>query len=392
MQSLMTSNDQPTIELPPFPFPMSPRRADIESKHAKVVRLLADAEREALLLLDPTNVRWFASGAMTRDTATENDSPALFINSSQRWLLCNNLDTQRFFDEEIDGLGFQVKEWPWTGQRHAFLNDLCYGRRMAADRDFLDATHVGTWLQQERLRLSRFEQERLRELGTQLAHALEATARQLEPGSSEEEVAGHLAHRLLKRGIEPVRLQVAAEDRSRAYRRPHYSPATVETRCLLQATVSKFGLFASAARTVCFGTPSDNFRQEFETASRMLALWLSSIRVGDRPNALIDAERAFLKHTPFEHEYRLSCPGWWTSRQEVEQTFTPSSSDRFQANQATVWQACFGGANVRETVLFIDSVGIPVAPVEDWPIRRYVIQGERFDCPDLLIRIPSPLT
>ena len=36
-------------------------------------------------------------------------------------------------DEEIDGLGFQLKEWPWHVERAQLLTDLCQGRSVACD-------------------------------------------------------------------------------------------------------------------------------------------------------------------------------------------------------------------------------------------------------------------
>lgn len=385
----MINEDVSTIETNPLPIPLSPRREDIEQKHAKIARLLGDCQCEAALFLERPNVRWFTSGASERGVYHVEECPALFINPNQRWVICGSVDTQRLFDEELDGLGFQVKEWPSTMRPEQFLVELCGSRAMACDRSFREYRQVGAYLEQERRRLSRFEQDRLRELSGLLARALEATARNLQPGDAEEEIAGHLAHRLLKRGVEPVVLSIAAEDRARTYRRSGFTGATVTTRCLLQATAAKFGLFATASRTVCFVPPDDTVKQEFEYASRLQAVWLASIKPGDRPAALYESARSQLRRTPYEHEVRLSAPGWWTGRLPSEALFTPGGAERFGPGQAVVWQARIGGMAACETRLVGENQIIPVAPVEDWPFRRYVIQGERFDLPDLLIRSPS---
>jgi Xaa-Pro aminopeptidase len=385
----MTSDETPTIELFGLSMQLSPRREDIDLKQAKIARLLADAQCEAVLLLERPNVRWFTSGAAERGVYHAEECPVLFVNSNQRWVICSSVDTQRLFDEELDGLGFQVKEWPSTMLPEQFLTELCAGRTMATDRSFREFKRVGTYLEQERRRLSRFEQERLRELGSLLVHAIEATARHLQPGDREEEVAGHLAHRLLKRGAEPIALSITAEDRARTYRRTGFTSAQIEKRCLLQATAGKFGLFATASRTVCLGPPDETVKQEFEFASRLQAVWLASTKPGDRPAALYETARPLLRRTPFEHESRLSSPGWWTGRLPSEALFTPGGQERFADRQAVVWQARIGGMAVCETRLVTENAIIPLTAVEDWPFRRYVIQGERFDLPDLLIRNPS---
>lgn len=385
----MNSGETPILELPRPTWPVSPRREDVDAKHRKLARLLADADCEALLVLERANFRWLTGGAAERGIYHAEECPALYFNPSLRWVICGSIDTQRLFDEELDGLGFQVKEWPTTIGREQFLTDLCHGRRMAVDRPFRDFKHVGLYLEQERRRLSVHEQEHLRELGGLLAHALEATARNLTRGDREEEIAGHLAHRLLKHGVDPVVLSIAAEDRGRLYRRPGFTGARAETRCQLQATASKFGLFATASRTVCLDAPADAIKHEHETACRVQAAWLATVRAGDRPAALFQSARTLLRETPFEHEDRLSTPGWWTGRQPSETLFLPASPEQFLDGQALVWQARIGGSVVCETCQVGEKRINLIAPVEDWPIRRYVIQGERYDLPDLLIRNPS---
>jgi hypothetical protein len=389
IQSPMPTDDSQTTEQIALPASVSTRREDVEIKQEKMARLLADANCEGAILLEPANFRWLTSGAAVRGVRRADECPAIFVNANQRWLLCSNLDTQRFFDEELDCLGFQVKEWPWHGNREQFLADLCFGRKVACDRPFKECKQVGPFLERERCILSRFEQECCRELGKHLAHAVEATARNILPGDTEEEVAGHLAHRLLKRGAEPVALQVCADDRAGLYRRPGFTGATANIRCLVQATACKFGLFATASRTVCFGPPNDRVKQEFDAANKTLACWHAAIRPEDQPSALFDVQQILLKNTPHEHEGRCSPPGWLTGRCAVERVFTPTAPERFATAQMVVWQARIGETAVCDTFFFEENGAIPVTAVEDWPVRHYVIHGVHYDRPDLLIRLPA---
>ena len=96
----------------------SDRRADIEVKQGRIATLLRDAGRDGLLLLDPENFAWLTSGAAPRGVIDPSLAPALYCTPEGRWLISSNYDSQRLFDEEIDGLGFQLKEWPWHWGRH----------------------------------------------------------------------------------------------------------------------------------------------------------------------------------------------------------------------------------------------------------------------------------
>src|SRR5438876_1449582 len=104
---------------PPAPPPvaLAARRADIDIKQAQLAWLMEQVECEAALLLAPAHVAWFTSGMNVRGLIADSERPGVYTNGRQRWLLCSNVDTQRLFDEELDQLGFQLKEWTWEGGR-----------------------------------------------------------------------------------------------------------------------------------------------------------------------------------------------------------------------------------------------------------------------------------
>src|SRR5262245_20249740 len=114
--------------LPPTPEPTSDRRADVEAKQARVSALLREVGCDGLLVLEPENFAWLTSGGTARGTLDTGELPALYFSPEQRWVICSNVDSQRLFDEELDELGFQLKEWPWHWGRAQLLSDLCAGR------------------------------------------------------------------------------------------------------------------------------------------------------------------------------------------------------------------------------------------------------------------------
>src|SRR5262249_62408674 len=90
----------------------SDRRADIDAKQTRLASLLQEIGCEGLLLLEPENFAWLTSGAAARGVLNPDELPVLYFSADQRWAICNNVDSQRLFDEELQGLGFLLKEWP----------------------------------------------------------------------------------------------------------------------------------------------------------------------------------------------------------------------------------------------------------------------------------------
>src|SRR5262249_46793796 len=186
-----------------------------------------------------------SSGAVARGVLNPAELPALYYSGDQRWVLAANVDAQRLFDEELDGLGFQLKEWPWHWGRDQLLADLCHGRSVACDRPFQNCKFVGPRLQQMRRALTVYELACYHALGLIVSHALEATCRTMKPGETEREAAGQLAHRLLHRGAYAVNLEVAADGRSRPYRHCGSTGTPVKRYCVLSTTARKYRLCAT---------------------------------------------------------------------------------------------------------------------------------------------------
>src|SRR5438034_1231102 len=158
------------------------RRAEIEAKQELIGNLLTDAVADGLLLLDPANVAWLCGAALHQCVTDSSEWPAVFLVPTQRWLVAGNADSQRVFDAHLDGLGFQLKEWQWHGGREKLLSELCVNRRMASDRLVADCVPLGPALRRLRCLLTAAERGRLRDLGADVVHAVEAVGRSFAAG------------------------------------------------------------------------------------------------------------------------------------------------------------------------------------------------------------------
>ena len=248
----------------------SDRRADIDGKQARVAALLQEVGSDGLLVLEPENFSWLISGVTAGGGLDPDELPALFYTADQRWVLSSNVDSQRLFDEEVNGLGFQVEEWPWQKGRKKFLEDFCADKRLACDRSMDGVKPVGESLRLHRRALTAYEQVGYRVLGQIAVHSLEATGRAITPDElSEQEVAGQISHRLWHRGAESVAVSVLADGRSELYRQAGATPARIHRSCVLTLTARKFGLCVTASRALSFGPPDEAFTREQDAACKI---------------------------------------------------------------------------------------------------------------------------
>lgn len=362
------------------------RRLDIDGKQQRLVELLQQTGCDGLLVLDPINVAWLTSGGAARGVVDPAGLPALYFNHEGRWVLCANVDTQRFFDEEVDGLGFQLKEWPWHWGRTQLLTDLCQGRKVACDQHWPETTDVSEQLRKLRRTLTPYEQACYRALGQLLAHALEATCRTLNQGDTEREVAGQISHRLLHRGAHPLMISVLADGRSALYRQGGFTSAPVKAYAVVTAVAQKYGLCAMASRSVVFGNSETSFRKDHDNACRVSATYTASTWPDAMPRQILaTAQRVYLM-TGAEHEWRHCPQGHVTGRAVVELAMMPQTEDLLQANWAVTWRASVGAALSCDTFLVTDDGPRNLTASENWPMKRIRVQGAEFVRPDVLVR------
>jgi Xaa-Pro aminopeptidase len=362
------------------------RRVDIEAKQVQVAALLQQLKCEGLLVLDPENFAWLTSGAIARAVLDPASQPALYFSAEQRWLIAANSASQRLFDEEIDGLGFQLKEWPWYLGRDQLLADLCQGRTVASDLPFGNLRPAPAELRALRRTLTPYEQACLRLLGQVVSHALEATCRTLMQGESEREVAGQISHRLIHRGALPLYIGVAADGRSRLYRQFGFTSTPVNNFAVLTVTARKYGLCVTASRSVSFGRPEETLRAEHNAVCKVGATYVASTWPDALPREILAAGRRVYGLTGYEHDWRLAPQGHVTGRAPVELELAPNTEELFQAGWAVTWNAGVGAASSCDTFLITEAGPRVVTPTEPWPLKRIRVQGADFVRPDILQR------
>jgi hypothetical protein len=362
------------------------RRSDVELKQDQVADLLRGTGCDGLLVMQPENIAWLTAGAAPRGILDPEAYPLLYYSAEGRWLVASNVDTQRVFDEEIDGLGFQLKEWPWHWGRAQLLADLTQGRNLAADQPCEGCKLVAAELAQLRRSLTQYEMACLRALGQILSHSLEATGRTMNRGESEREIAGQIAHRLLHRGTYPVQIAVAADGRSRSYRQFAFTSAPINHYCVMTVTARKYGLCARASRAVAFDEAEPLFRREYDAACKISATYVAGSWPDSVPRAILASGQRIYQLVGAEHDFYLAPQGHVIGRAPVEQTFTPQDEDLLQPNWAVCWHPSVGAAVCCDTFLLSDDGPRAVTPCENWPLKRIRIQGSEFVRPDLLVR------
>jgi Xaa-Pro aminopeptidase len=396
---LVTAADRPNNDTLPKPLDpaadhgdsaLQQRRDDVEGKHERIREFLDTTGNDAVLLGMADSVAWFTSGGdLGQDLSSDRSAILLFINRTSRAVIGDNVQSSRVFEEELAGLGFQLKEQPWYDDPCRVVMELCHNRRIATDLSInasLLIQREGEALRKLRRQLTQMERQRLRELGRTLTVAVEATCRNFVRGEREADVAGHLAHRLIREGVVPVDLRVASDDRMERFRQPTFKASPIRQRATIAVTGRRHGLCASVTRTVAFGKVDDEFQEHHALATMIDATCIFFSRPGQTVSDVFRRARRIYEKFRHPHEWTLDYQGYLTGYSPREALLRPDSPLTLETNMALRWRPSVVAARIEDTVV-VDPRGFEIVTApQNWPMYDVAVKGFVIPRPGILER------
>lgn len=362
------------------------RYDEVERKHKLLVEYLQLKQLDALILESPENFSWLTCGGSNTRSCSQETTAALFISRDARVIVCNSVDSGQIFDREVAGLGFQVKERSWTEPREVLIGDLSRGRSVGSDRGVIGLPNLGTELADFRRTINDFEAKQLRVVGRAVAHAVEATARNLKRGSTEAEVAGEIAHRLMKHEITPVRIQVQADGQGARYRHWSYGSDQIERHCVISAVARQRGLHAACTRTVCMGNPPSEMLSTHHVASLLQATGLYFSQAGWEVAETWKRLQRIYEKFGVPDEWRLAEQAETVGYDLCGMSITPQVTSKFSAGQVVHWHPSVRFAASGDTILIHEDRTELITPCEVWPMLKIQIKGVTIERPAILNR------
>lgn len=358
------------------------RLQDVLIKQQRVAELLEQFDCDALLLQKPANISWFTAGGDVGRASCEMDA-AIFVTKDARVVVTNNVDAPQLFERELFGLGFQLKQRAWHESHSVLTTDLVRTRKVLCDNGHRGTINAQEKIRDLRLQLTDLECDRLRRLGKVATHAVEATARSMYRGQTEAELAGEVAHRLMKRTVTPDMVRVCADGRSDRYRHWTYGSDPVEKYAIISCVARRWGLSLAVSRTVSL----EPVPRELEIAHRKTMLLHATGMFFSRDGSVLGeiwprVKRIYEKFG-VAHEWQLADQADITGYSPREIQLTPDSDFQLSAPMAVHWHPSVGPSLMGDTILVKEEEVEFLTLSRDWPRLTVEVKGHAVQCPDI---------
>jgi Xaa-Pro aminopeptidase len=246
----------------------------------------------------------------------------------------------------------------------------------------------GDW-QTLRLPLLPTEIERYRWLGKTASHAMETTARAIEPGMTEHEVGAVLDHFLEDEGIVPWLTLIASDERIERYRHPIPTDAVVNRCVMLVAGANAFGLTASITRMVHFGSLPTALAKKHDAVCYVDTVLNTSTAAGVSVAEVFARAQAAYALTGFGEEWMLHHQGGATGYVAREYRGKPDSNEVVHPHQAFAWNPSITGTKSEDTIISAVPGGAPEVLTlhsSGWPSKHIETPYGTLDRPMIMVR------
>ena len=300
---------------------------------------------------------WLLGGTEPRVlTAPERGNCTVVVTAERTVVVANNIEAPRLRAEEIGELPLEWAIYNWWEAPPAVVPA---GTRVA--------TEIPVRL---RLTLCDAEIARAVELGRQAAEALEATACSLEPGLAEHQIAARMAEQTLNRGLVPVGLFVAADERGKQFRHPIPTAKVAHRNAILSLVARRGGLHVSLTRTISFGPACDEMLRRHGAAAHVHAAMLAASRPGVTLGATLATAQRSYEEQGFPDEWQHHHQGGLAGYEPRELRATPGATHVLEAGQLVAWNPTIRGAKSEETALVTAAGPRLLTRTDGWPLLQ----------------------
>jgi len=352
-------------------------------KHERVVEYLRANKLDGVLLGRRCNFSWYTCGGHNHvGLAAETGPSFLLVTGDEAKVLTNNIEATRLRDEEFPEGRVEVIEFAYydpAGAVEAFTKAVG-SMKVAMDwpAPGLEAPLLGRDFDRLRWQLTEAEKDRYRTLCKDHVAALEGVARRVQPGQSENHIAGMIGAELYSRDCNFSAVFVGADQRILNYRHPLPTTNRVEKYFMLIACAERAGLISSCTRLASFGGISDELAAKHRAVAIVDAALIGATRPGAKLCDIYAEGQTAYESTGHPGQWQLHHQGGPCGYLARDIIANPTDKTEALADQAFAWNPSITGTKSEDTILCLEDGPEILGMSPDWPKFEATWTGKKF--------------
>lgn len=338
---------------------------------------------DGVLFTQQNNFAWYTAGGRNFVAlASERGAASILVTPEKDYVITNNIEAPRIEKEELEDLGFCLCLFQWYDKREE--KDL-FSRLTSGKKIIKDTGPLADDLARLRFSLTERELQRYRDLGKRTAQGMDTVARGLKIGDTEFEIAGRLAEEMLSRGLEPIVLLIAFDERIQKFRHPLPTDKKLGRYAMLVVCTRQGGLILSMTRLVHFGKLSDELRKKHDAVAKVDATFIANTRVGTPVNEIFKKAIRAYQETGYPEEWKLHHQGGATGYSPRDYKGSLNCREVVLQDQAFAWNPSITGTKSEDTILATQKGPEIISEIQGWPTIPVEVEGEKILRPNILV-------
>jgi Xaa-Pro dipeptidase len=365
------------------------KKEEIEVKLARVRKFLSQQGLDGLLLSSTANFAWLTAGGDDHvDGSNKQGVASLFVSPQKVYLITNNIEAPRMENEEVKDLGFEfaVSDWFDNEGEPGIIARLTHDLTVASDTFRPGMKWESSAISELRYELTPSEIERYRVLGIQSSLAVEKTARSIQPGMTEHEIAAEMARNLLAENMYPIVILIATDERNFKYRHPLPYDKKLDKYAMLITCARRGGLITSRTRSVYFGKLPSELEAKQKAVAYVDAVFMARTRPGEKVANVFQAAKEAYAKVGYPDEWRFHHQGGSIGYESRDYIGNQSSTEVVVPHQSFTWNPTIQGTKSEDTIILTDAAPEIITLTGQWPTMMVEIDGVNYERPEILVR------
>jgi hypothetical protein len=349
-------------------------------KKVDILRLILKRyDKKGILVTEFANLCWLGIKRPNVLALTESVVVKIEITFDDIFLIANNIEIERIFDEEICEEivpFFSKKTFDWYVTDEKIFE--------YPQEDYLIDQFIENELKLHRMVMNTSDLQQSIALGKDIVSIIEDILGVIQKGKTEREISAQMHQMCVDKNIDVGLALCATEKRALLYRHPITSNDSIKDTCLLALTVRRQGIYSCISRMVTLSEPDEELIKKRNAVLAVDIVAQKYTKAGIPLNQVFKKMKDTYKIYGFENEWKKHHQGGITGYKSREEKVTQDSGILIKNNMIFAFNPSVPGYKTEDTFFLKNGKPVMTTFSDKLPLIEIEFEGEVYMKPDLI--------